>query len=134
YLLDEGYRGLEEHFGYHAPWPKRLGRWLLAHPAFTYLTAILLVTLLVVSAIASYASNVGATWVQTLLITVLGLVPASTAAISLVNWIITRAVRPHTLPRLDFEDGIPAECRTFVVVPTLLTNSDEIDELTQELE
>jgi hypothetical protein len=41
YLLDDGYRSLEEHFGYHAPWPKRLERRLLAHPTFTYLTAIL---------------------------------------------------------------------------------------------
>ena len=34
---------------------------------------------------------------------------------------------PRTLPRMDFEDGIPDECRTFVVVPTLLLSRAEME-------
>ncbi len=41
---------------------------------------------------------------------------------------------PRLLPRLDFEQGIPTEYQTMVVIPTLLTDAAEIDSLLQQLE
>ena len=35
---------------------------------------------------------------------------------------------------MDFEDGIPAECKTLVVVPSLLTSAAEVKSLLQQLE
>ena len=55
-------------------------------------------------------------------------------SISLINWIVTLAVPPRVLPKLDFEDGIPAECKTLVVVPSLLSSAAEVRSLIEELE
>lgn len=38
------------------------------------------------------------------------------------------------LPRMDFSDGIPAECRTLVIVPTMISSRAYIDELVEALE
>ena len=59
---------------------------------------------------------------------------ASQCAIAVVNWLTSIIRRPRTLPRMDFEHGIPEECRTMVVVPTLLTTPQRIAELIEGLE
>ena len=43
-------------------------------------------------------------------------------------------VKPRLLPRLDFSTGIAADCRTMVVVPTLLTGPEDVDHLIETLE
>ncbi len=62
------------------------------------------------------------------------LVPASTLAISLVNFFVTLTVPPHPLPRLDFSTGIPEAHRTLVVVPTLLSDAETVDALIGAME
>jgi cyclic beta-1,2-glucan synthetase len=52
---------------------------------------------------------------------------ASHLAVALVNWLATLLATPHPLPRMDFSKGIPAEFRTLVVVPTMLTSSQNIE-------
>src|SRR5262249_44705259 len=55
-------------------------------------------------------------------------------ATGLVNWAITFILSPRILPRLDFEDEIPATCRTMVVIPTILATIAESESSLQELE
>jgi cellobiose phosphorylase len=43
-------------------------------------------------------------------------------------------VHPVLLPRLDFSKGIPSEYRTLVVVPTMLSDANYIEELLKNLE
>ncbi|MHB8078447.1 MAG: GH36-type glycosyl hydrolase domain-containing protein [Candidatus Krumholzibacteriia bacterium] len=59
---------------------------------------------------------------------------ASQCAIAVVNWISSLVRKPRTLPRMDFEQGIPDDCRTMVVVPTLLTGPRRIAALIEGLE
>ena len=56
------------------------------------------------------------------------------ASINLVHWTITHQLPPRTLPRMDYSEGIPAEDRTMIVIPTLLANASELSSLLQELE
>jgi len=59
---------------------------------------------------------------------------ASELAVGVVHWAATLLVQPQILPRLDFKAGIPAEHRTLVAVPAMLTDAAEIDELVEALE
>jgi len=47
---------------------------------------------------------------------------------------ITLAVPPRVLPKMDFEEGIPAECKTLVVIPSLLSSAAGVKSLLEELE
>ncbi len=58
----------------------------------------------------------------------------SALAVPLVNLTATWLLPPRTLPALDFSQGIPAEHRTMVVVPTLLGSPQDIDSLAEALE
>ena len=50
----------------------------------------------------------------------LSLLGGSQLAVALVNWLVPLLVTPHLLPRMDFNEGIPEESRTLVVIPTML--------------
>lgn len=65
---------------------------------------------------------------------VLSIIASSQLAITMVNWLVTTLAKPHFLPRLDFSQAIPAEARTLVVVPTLLTSKENVDDLCEALE
>ena len=68
------------------------------------------------------------------LIGLLSLLCASHLAVALVNWLATLLATPHPLPRMDFSKGIPQELRTLVVVPTMLTSTQNIEDLIEALE
>ena len=62
------------------------------------------------------------------------LLPASELAIAVVQRLAARLAPPRRLPRLDLSAGIPEEARTLVVVPTLLTSVEGVEELLEHLE
>jgi cyclic beta-1,2-glucan synthetase len=134
YLIDAGRSALEKRVIYQ-PGPRaRLRDWFLARPTATYLGSIGLFTLLLLAGLLAYTHWAGGSWPQLFLVAALGFALALEAAISLVHWQITHAIAPHSLPRLDFSEGIPPACRTMVVVPTLLADADELASLLQGLE
>lgn len=134
YLIDVGRSQLESCLDYRPKWGTRLRHWFLEHPTSTYLVSISLFFLLILTGLLNYTSTTGGSVIQIIIVGLLGSIPVMTVAISLVHWVITHKMPPHTLPRMDFSEGIPAKCRTMVVIPTLLTNINEADSLLQELE
>ncbi|MEJ7912289.1 MAG: cyclic beta 1-2 glucan synthetase, partial [Chitinophagaceae bacterium] len=73
-------------------------------------------------------------WKTLAAVGVLSLLGSLQLAVSLVNWLATILVRPHLLSRMDFSEGIPPECRSLVVVPTMLSSHHYIDEMMEGLE
>ncbi len=70
----------------------------------------------------------------TLLAAALMLFPASEAVVAVVNRLISESARPRHLPRLALSTGIPAEHRTMVVIPAMLTGPASIAELVNRLQ
>ncbi|HME11265.1 MAG TPA: glucoamylase family protein [Candidatus Acidoferrum sp.] len=62
------------------------------------------------------------------------ILPASEAAVEVVNQLVNFLVPARALPRLDFSTGIPGDCLTIVAVPTLLINEEQIRDLVRSLE
>jgi len=134
YLLDEGLSELERAAKMRLPFRMVLPRLARKYPLTFYLgstSAISVACTLLFWQIA--AAMQPPVWVLALAV-LFGLVSASQLALSLVNWFTTLFVKPRLLPRLDFSDGIPAECRTMVVVPTMLASAAGIESLLEALE
>jgi cyclic beta-1,2-glucan synthetase len=89
---------------------------------------------LFVLGLLTYATLSGGSFAQLIIVGVLGFGLALEAAITLVHWNVTHRIKPQSLPRMDFSEGIPSGNRTMVVVPTLLESAGELDHLLQELE
>ena len=134
YLRDAGRTVLEKSIRYQPGMDVRIRRMLLASPTAIYLGSIALVTTIFLLGPLTYATFSGGSLAQQLVVGVLGFGLALEAAVSVVHWNVTHRIRPESLPRMDFSEGIPPGNRTMVVVPTLLESAGELTHLLQELE
>ena len=96
--------------------------------AIVLLAAIVLATAL----LELVAHDVGG-W-RLALLGALGLFPALDASVAFVNRAVTTAFRATILPGLALREGVPPQFRTLVVVPTLLTTPESIEEEIERLE
>ena len=65
---------------------------------------------------------------------ILFLIPASEVAIQVVQYILSKIVKPKLIPKLDFSNGINKENSTMVVIPTILSSKEKVQELMKKLE
>jgi cyclic beta-1,2-glucan synthetase len=132
-LFGAGRRTLERSLGCRVPVRSRLRR-LARRIAFPlYATAIVLLAIVLLGVLA--VLPLGWTGSGSLLLALaLSLVPALTAAMAAVNWLVPLFVRPWVLPKLDLSRGITARWKTAVAVPCLLTQTDEVGQLLRQLE
>jgi cyclic beta-1,2-glucan synthetase len=134
HLIDAGFEALGRAVGYR---PGRGSRWrraLMRHPAPWYLGAIGAVTAAYLGALGialSAASGPGAAVAAGF---VLAIVPAVTVAVSLVNRLMMHLVPPRVLPKMDFRNGLPEDCRTMVVMHAVLAPGDDVSALLGRLE
>jgi len=134
HLVDRGRPDLEQAVGCRLPWASRAARAIGRMRLPLYVGAILLLTaLLTASALwTSVGLEAGGWW--TALLTLPLIVGVSALSVSLVNQVVTLALPPRALPRLDFSAGIPDGHRTMVIVPTLLATLQDIDDLLEAME
>ncbi len=134
YLIDHGRQSLERAVGCRLPWKLRASRAIRHFRLFLYLGPILLLTALATSVVHfSFGGFELGDW-RHWFFAITGIIGVSALAVPLVNLLVTLVLPPRALPRLDFSQGIPAVHRTMVVVPTLLSRSQEIDDLLEALE
>jgi cyclic beta-1,2-glucan synthetase len=134
YLIGSGRRALEATLGFRASRLRRLLRAYVAAATPGYLGTIVALggVLLLLPLLGAWASGMGGAGL--ILLALLAVIPASDLAIALVNRSVTALLPARVLPRLALRDGVPSHLRTMVVVPALLTDHDEVDELVERLE
>jgi cyclic beta-1,2-glucan synthetase len=109
-------------------------RMLRRLPLPFYLGAAAILTALFTAAAVIHAQAGGAGDVLLFALAVLAAFGASQLALSLVNLLAARLVRPQPLPRMDFSAGIPADAQALVAVPALLYSRDNVAALCDDLE
>jgi cellobiose phosphorylase len=134
YLIDHGRQNLEHVLSCRLPWNRRISRASRRFRLFLYLSPILLLTALATSVVLFLFSGFEPGDWRTWFFAITGLIGGSALAVPLVNLLVTLILPPRVLPRLDFSQGIPDAHRTMVVVPTLLSKPQEIDDLLEALE
>lgn len=96
-------------------------------------TTIGLVAWIMINHSAALPSANAPPWL-TLLTAALMLVPASEAAVAVINRLISESTRTSHLPRLALMHGLMPEHRVMVVIPGMLTSADAAAELAHRLE
>ena len=134
YLIDKGLPQLERAVKARLSLTETLRRMSGRFPLLLHLGAITLVTALCSGGLSAKAHAGGLHGWALALFGILTLVCASHLAVALANWLVTLLVTPHPLPRMDFSGGIPPESRTLVVIPTMLTSAQNIEDLIEALE
>ena len=134
YLVDEGLNDLRKRCDFHPRILDRVRTILRTYPDDFYIGGIQTIALLVMAAIilplVPLYNPLGSLAIAFLLL----LLPVSQGAVELMNHTISAILKPQALPKLDFSEGIPDDCKTLVAVPTLLLNEQQVRGLVDELE
>ena len=134
YLIDKGRPELERKVEARIPALVCLHRALNRFPLLLYLTPILLLTAVFTIEALKKADTFGLDWWLLGVIGALSALCGSQLAISLMNWLATLLVKPLKLPKMDLSTGIPVESRSLVVVPTMLSSPQGVEDLVESLE
>jgi cyclic beta-1,2-glucan synthetase len=134
YLISQGRRTFEHELGYRVSWKRQLLRWYVQASASGYLGSLTAGTAMAIAIPLWYAAANGVTIAGLAGLGLIALVPASDLAMALINRTVMAILGPRSLPRMALRNGIPKELRTIVVVPTLLTSRQSIDEHVERLE
>jgi cyclic beta-1,2-glucan synthetase len=134
YLISTGRKAFERLIRFRpraGSWPGRAYR-ALGVGGYVLAGALLASLLIAGPVFALAGSGVPPGWLVALVI--LGAIPAIDLSVAIVNHFVTRGFRATLLPAIDFRGGVPAEHRTLVAVPTMLTSLRGIDEQVEQLE
>ncbi len=134
YLVDEGRGELENQIGYQPRPVDRLRRTLKRYPTFAYLSALALCTGVLLVGLGWRLALTGAGRLAVGCGILLAALPASIAAVTLVQWGLSRLLVPARLPKLDFSEGLPQSCKSAVVIPTLLGRIEDVDSVLRQIE
>ncbi len=134
YLVDRGRPELERALRAPLNPIAALRRWASQSALPLYLGSIGLLTLILAAGLLAQARAEGLPAWALVPLAVLVILATGQLAIALVNWLMPLLSAPLRLPRMDYSEGIPAQSRTLVVVPTLLTSPANIESLLEALE
>jgi cyclic beta-1,2-glucan synthetase len=106
---------------------KRSGLW-------GYLGTIAVLSILAIACGAYYVVSSEISSRLLIALVILAILPATEFGVAIANFMVTQLLDAAVIPGLALRDGVPPEFRTLVVVPSLLTSRDEIEELIDRLE
>ncbi|MFL9484069.1 GH36-type glycosyl hydrolase domain-containing protein [Chitinophagaceae bacterium LWZ2-11] len=134
YLIDKGVKRIEKLAEMHFSFGDSLRKIFNKIPVFFYTGAIAVISFLITWLLIAKAYREGLQDWRLIILGAICVCGTSQLALTLINWLATILARPHLLPRMDFSKGIPEEYCGMVVVPTLLPDLKELDELVEALE
>ncbi|HEX4227076.1 MAG TPA: glucoamylase family protein [Bryobacteraceae bacterium] len=134
YLVDpDGARDLHARIGYRAPLSVKFENLFRNNPDEFYIIGIeflsLIAVALLIMSIVQHHEAPGLIAGALLLI-----LPATQAAVEVMNNLVTAVLTPHALPKIDFSEHVDPDCATMVAVPTLLLNEKQIRQLVDDIE
>ena len=138
YLVDKGVPELERAAGVRLSGLQLLQRTAGRYSLILYLGSIALITTTgagwLLNQVRIGPVSAEAFYALLSVLGVLALLAVSQLAVALVNWMATLLVTPNALPRMDFSAGIPPQSRTLVVIPTMLSSVQGVENLVEALE
>ncbi|HBD96299.1 MAG TPA: cyclic beta 1-2 glucan synthetase [Spirochaetia bacterium] len=135
YLMDKGLAVFYRTLGRNLPITNYLKAKKTTLPFIVYILSIFIITVTGTALVLwGTGQNIVLNIFQYLLLGFPLLFLISQTALSLVNWVVTLAVSPRLLPKMDLSKGIPANAHTLVVIPTMLSSETAIASLIENLE
>lgn len=106
-----------------------------------YISLITIITLVLTSIIGWYVANQLSNNIQSIYSVIIGiivaivcLIPIENLVAQIIQYILSKCIKPKIIPKLDFHNGIPKEYTTMVVIPTILQNKEKVQEIFNKLE
>jgi len=134
YLIGDGKRAFGKELGFRGRKRDWLARRYAAAGLAGYLGSIAALTAILLAVLAWVVANAGAGGAVLALLSLVAVLPASDAAMALINRHVTNRFGAKILPGLELRGGVPPHLRTMVAVPMMLTSRAAIEEQVERLE
>lgn len=135
YLVDKGLKEMEHSCSMHYTLRLKLSQIAAKRPVLIYIFSIFFLAIAFTGGLFYIAFDyVHYDWRILTVVGILSFIGFLQLSVSLVNWLSTLWVQPQLLPKMDYSRGIPAECRSMVIIPTMLSSESYIEELIEGLE
>ena len=129
YLIDKGYYelvGLLQNKKVEAVSnDKKMGVYIVCKIAIC-----LILSILAGLYVHSQTQNIWLTLITILLI----YLPIEIILMQILQYVLSKVIKPKLIPKLDFQNGIPEEDTTFVVIPTIISKPEKLEEMMKKLE
>lgn len=99
-----------------------------------YVFGVVLLSILISLLCGVYVYNQGVNLLICALIFIATLIPSQTIIVQLIQYILSKIIKPKMIPKLDFKSGVPEENATMVIIPTIVKNKEKVHELFSKLE
>ena len=134
YLMNEsGGRQFLRSIGYRPPIARFFEQLFHRFPDEVYIIGIELITLITVVVLIMSLVRYHHAW-GLILSALLLIIPATQAAVELMNYFVTAVLTPRPLAKMDYSLTVDPESATIVAIPTLLLNEKQIQQLIEDLE
>jgi cyclic beta-1,2-glucan synthetase len=134
FLIGSGRKAFETTIKFQPPILRRMRIFLRSIGLFGYLSLIMIVTIMLLAVgFQSFLENVSSAGIAALIISI-AIIPVTDVALALINFAVTRVMDASVIPALALREGVPPHLRTLVVVPSLLSSHNDIEELIERLE
>lgn len=97
------------------------------------LSVVALIAIITKIQIAKNLSNLNS-WIIAILISILLIIPIQNIIVQTINYLLSKIVKPKLIPKLDFQNGIPAQYSTMVVIPTIIKSKEKVADIFKSLE
>ncbi len=134
YLIDKGVKQLEKYAKVKLSFSEKCRKIFNMLPLSGYGGGIWLLTAFLCWVLITSLRQEGISLWMMIVVAILCLIAISQLSLSVINWIATLLARPCLLPKMDFSKGIPVDCKTMVVIPTIIGNVEDVEELAEDIE
>ncbi|MEZ5780925.1 MAG: glucoamylase family protein [Rhizobiaceae bacterium] len=134
FLIGDQRSELEREIGYKPSFGDGLLRGFRASGWPGIVVPVVGMTVLLLAAAGFALASTGIPLPWTILLLFLFSVPASEGALAFFTTIVLLFVKPSRLVGYEYAKGVPAEARTLVAVPSLISSRDEVEESIRNLE
>jgi hypothetical protein len=134
YLIGKGIAETEKQLNIPFSRWERIKKSACSIPLFWYISSICILTLLMTTALVWRAHSEGLHPGWLIMIGFISATVMSYLAVSVINWIVTIIVKPDFLPRMNYATSIPPSSKTMIVVPAMISNVVDVEDLLETME
>ena len=129
YLIDKGINELYEKLEYKT-------RKQIEEKTKTkiYISLILVLSVILSAILATIINSKINNIVIFILSFIIFFIPTTEITIQIIQYILSKIVKPKLIPKIDFSNGIDKENSTMVIIPTILDSKEKVKELMGKLE
>mgnify|MGYP005765046221 CR=1 FL=1 len=129
YLIDEGYKELTQTLQ-----NRKVSNLSNSQKMKIFIGIKVIISLIISVALGMYIYSQTKSIILLILTILLLYVPVETIFIQIAQYILNKISKSKLIPKIDLQNGVPQESATFVVIPTIITKKEKVEEMMKKLE